>query len=336
MYDPTTNDHFSVEKSDTIWWNQSEPIWITARRQGIPTSISFWPGSSVIWPGNITADYYRPKYDPDIPFETRIDEVVDGFTNKNVRLGMLYYNHPDVEGHYNGVNSPQVDTSLQQVDWYLSYILETVREKGLHDLNIIVCADHGMANITNQMYLEDYVDMSQVEQVPSYGAVTHVQPKEGQMWSVLNALIQGARVTKKYRVFRKSELPEEFHYVNNVRIMDIIVVGELGTYMSPNKASKYRKTASHGYDPKYLEMRPIFMALGPVFKKGGYQVKKTFRTKDIYGIMTYVTGIEPFPNNSTFSDFEELFDETSSGGGRIVHSHITLIVVLLFNLVIFK
>ncbi len=30
---------------DTKWWNRSDPLWLTASRQGLKTGAYFWPGS---------------------------------------------------------------------------------------------------------------------------------------------------------------------------------------------------------------------------------------------------------------------------------------------------
>lgn len=61
FYDPALNQTFKRTMLDPIWWQQAEPIWITARKQGKITATSFWAGSSVTFPGNWTANYYYTR-----------------------------------------------------------------------------------------------------------------------------------------------------------------------------------------------------------------------------------------------------------------------------------
>src|SRR5258708_31132373 len=32
-------------ESDPFWWDEAEPLWVTAERAGVPTATMFWPGS---------------------------------------------------------------------------------------------------------------------------------------------------------------------------------------------------------------------------------------------------------------------------------------------------
>ena len=53
IYDPATNQMINLlgdpNSLEPQWWNQTEPIWLTAKQQGLKTAASFWPGSEV-WP----------------------------------------------------------------------------------------------------------------------------------------------------------------------------------------------------------------------------------------------------------------------------------------------
>jgi predicted AlkP superfamily pyrophosphatase or phosphodiesterase len=53
VYDPDTNLKadfvLGTNAYELQFWNQSDPIWITARKQNHSTSASLWPGSDV-WP----------------------------------------------------------------------------------------------------------------------------------------------------------------------------------------------------------------------------------------------------------------------------------------------
>lgn len=55
------------------WW-QGEPIWITAEKQGLPTSIMFWLGSEVAHDGVRPARW--TPYEHNKPYQDRVDEVL--------------------------------------------------------------------------------------------------------------------------------------------------------------------------------------------------------------------------------------------------------------------
>lgn len=55
----------------------------------------------------------------------------------------------------------------------------------------------------------------------------------------------------------------------------------------------------HGYDAKHPDMRTIFMAKGPAFKKH-YQ-GEPIHLVDIYQIYAHILGIEPQPHNGSWT-----------------------------------
>ena len=47
FYDEAHNDTFGMSRTESFWWDQGEPIWVTAERQGVKSATFFWPGSEV-------------------------------------------------------------------------------------------------------------------------------------------------------------------------------------------------------------------------------------------------------------------------------------------------
>jgi hypothetical protein len=90
LYDPTysiflqsTPDKYN---RDPKYWNKTEPIWITASKQGLKTASSFWIGSEVY---DRETDLFV-NYDKDYKLEERCDEVVNWYKKFNVDFGTLY------------------------------------------------------------------------------------------------------------------------------------------------------------------------------------------------------------------------------------------------------
>jgi predicted AlkP superfamily pyrophosphatase or phosphodiesterase len=70
------------------FWNATEPIWESAKKQGLKTGSSFWTGSEV-WLKN--PDIWLP-YNDYFLFESRCDEVINWFTKFKLDFTTLYWN----------------------------------------------------------------------------------------------------------------------------------------------------------------------------------------------------------------------------------------------------
>ncbi|PNI87213.1 ENPP1 isoform 2 [Pan troglodytes] len=76
MYDPKMNASFSLKSKEKFnpEWYKGEPIWVTAKYQGLKSGTFFWPGSDVEING-IFPDIYK-MYNGSVPFEERILAVL--------------------------------------------------------------------------------------------------------------------------------------------------------------------------------------------------------------------------------------------------------------------
>ncbi|WP_339500865.1 alkaline phosphatase family protein, partial [Pseudomonas canadensis] len=79
---------FTMENSkDPFWWNEAEPLWVTAERSGVRSATLFWPGSNVAWGGTTKGGHgdptggVRPEdwwpFDMAVPGEQRVAGVLD-------------------------------------------------------------------------------------------------------------------------------------------------------------------------------------------------------------------------------------------------------------------
>ena len=115
MYDRST-------VSDSAFYG-SEPIWLTAERNGLKTASYFWVGSEAM---GKTPSIYK-NYDSSVPFTARIDSVISWFSlpeDKRPELALLYFNEPDHTGHMFGPESVEVRDMVLQSDFILGYLLE--------------------------------------------------------------------------------------------------------------------------------------------------------------------------------------------------------------------
>jgi len=168
FYDPVFNETFTRKMNDIKWWNGTgtqkvEPIWLTNDAVGgehHATGVFFWPGSEV--PG-MHPKYFISPFNMSIPFSVRIDTVAGWFTQEDgpINLGFLYYHEPDLTGHHHGPNSKEMVTMIQTLDSDIGYMIKVLKEKQIFDdLNIILTSDHGMSEMTANVYIDDYINSS--------------------------------------------------------------------------------------------------------------------------------------------------------------------------------
>ncbi|KAG3290257.1 ectonucleotide pyrophosphatase/phosphodiesterase family member 1 [Ictidomys tridecemlineatus] len=118
MYDPKMNASFSLKSKEKFnpEWYKGEPIWITAKYQGLKSGTLFWPGSDVTIKG-IYPDIYK-VYNGSIPFEERILAVLQWLQlprDERPHFYTLYLEEPDSSGHSYGPVSSEVSTFLSVI-----------------------------------------------------------------------------------------------------------------------------------------------------------------------------------------------------------------------------
>ena len=119
------------------WWNDGEPIWVTAENQNVTTATMFWPGSEVEIHGT-RPSYYVP-YNGSMTFTARIDKIVEWLqipdstndesqTQLQPQLILGYFDEPDLQGHSHGPYSTEVHDAICSVDNALNYLLDEIDE----------------------------------------------------------------------------------------------------------------------------------------------------------------------------------------------------------------
>ena len=95
-------------KGQERWWNRSDPIWVTAKNNGLKAGAFFWPGSDI--------DTRNPdiwlSYNESYPFEQRIDTIIKWQLEDKLDITLGYFNEPDSTGHAHGPDSQEYMTAV--------------------------------------------------------------------------------------------------------------------------------------------------------------------------------------------------------------------------------
>jgi predicted AlkP superfamily pyrophosphatase or phosphodiesterase len=304
MRDPRTGRLFTMgsrEVRSPIWWG-GQPIWTSVQRAGGRAGAMFWPGSEAPIEG-VRPSYWVP-YEHEMPNDARVDRVLgwlDLPATDRPSFLTLYFSDVDGAGHSFGPSSPELTRALERVDAALGRLLRGLERRGLTDsINIIVTADHGMAETSRQrvVFIDEILapgDGEIVDLNPTLG----LWPRPGGEESVYRKLVAAhPRLT----VYRRANTPQHWQYRDHERIPPIVGVADEGWSVMRRASvtdlfarSIRRVGGNHGYDPHVKSMRGLFVAAGPAFRTN--VVVPAFENVHIYGLMCRVLGIEAAAND---------------------------------------
>lgn len=275
---------------DARWWNDGEPLWVTAERAGIPTATMFWPGSEAAIRGQ------RPRhwlpFDGKKPEGERVDQLLAWLDQQpQARFATLYFDTVDHDGHEFGPDSAQVNAALAAVDAQIARLLAGLQQRGI-DANIILVADHGMAQVSSarSIFLNTLIDPAHVQLVAG-GAVASINARPGQDAAVKAALL---RRHDHMQCWEKGGLPQRLHYGTHRRVPAIICAADVGwmIWLTPPPADRGPSLGGmHGYDPAAPEMAASFVAAGPAFRQGA--VLPPFDNVDVHPLLLRLLGLPP-------------------------------------------
>jgi predicted AlkP superfamily pyrophosphatase or phosphodiesterase len=301
IYDPTTKETFAFNKPELQgpqWWG-GEPVWATAIKQGRRANVLFWPGTGSAMAGLLPTEFKRYDGKPDP------NEIVDmGLAwleqpvEKRPSVVLLYFHHVDSVGHRTGPDSPETAASVALVDTAMGRLVEGLHRLKLDDVaNLVIISDHGMAELsTNRVIaLGDFVDLKTV-QVDFSGAIAGLRPLDGKTDALYDAF---KKRENHFKTYRSETIPAEYHFKDNARIPQVILLADDGWYLS-NRASgepptRQMNKATHGFDPRLDSMGATFIAWGPAFQHG--VTIEPVENVHIYNLLCATLGLKPAAND---------------------------------------
>jgi predicted AlkP superfamily pyrophosphatase or phosphodiesterase len=277
---------------DGRWWG-GEPIWVTARRQGLRTATMFWPGSEAEIAGLRPHEWFRFSPQP-TPAE-RVDTLLAWLDRPEPdwpRFMTLYFEHVDTAGHDFGPHAPQTDAAIAAVDAALARLLDGLRARGLEGrVNLIITSDHGMAEVSSErvILLDDHLPR-EAARILTLGEVVGLSPQPGHEAEVEAALL-GRHA--HFACWRREQLPPRWHYGRHPRIPAIVCQADEGwkllTRAALERAGGRVKPGAHGFDPEAPSMRALFLAHGPAFAQG--VELPPFDNVHVYPLLAHLLGI---------------------------------------------
>ena len=318
MWDPERDARFSLGDrtavGDGYWYQDGEPIWVTAENQGLTSATFFWPGSEAKI-HRVRPSHWRP-YDASVPHTERIEQVLEWASmadDERPDLMTLYFSRVDSLGHSRGPAAPAVLQAAEALDAELGTLFEGLERLDLFDaMNIILVSDHGMTAVDIERYirLDDYLDLSKVH-VSDWGPAAQIWATGMEVDAIVRAL-DGTH--PRLRVWARTDIPGRYRFGSHHRVPDVLAEADPGWMISssPFLAQRQPPRGMHGWDPAHGEQHGIFVARGPAFTRGTRS--PAMRSIDVYALLTDLLDLEPADHEGSLEPFLPYFERRPEPG----------------------
>lgn len=314
MVDPVSGKRFVYSDpkttADPAWWG-SDPLWVSVERQGGHAATMFWPGSDV------AIDNVRPEhwltFDGTMTPPARVDQVLkwlDLPPAERPDFVTLYFEQVDHAAHTFGPASNETNDALRELDAALARLVDGLKQRGLFGAaNLVVVSDHGgtASGPDKVIVLDDILDIADIDLVNS-GVLAGFAAKPGREPQVESAVLAPH---DHMRCWRKSQVPPRLHYGTNARVPPLLCLADDGwlifTREFMNRPNRRISVGEHGYDNDDPNMRALFVAHGPAFRRG--LVMPEFDNVDVYPLLARVLRIEPQPNDGNYAEVKSMLVE---------------------------
>jgi predicted AlkP superfamily pyrophosphatase or phosphodiesterase len=264
------------------------PIWVLAEQQKMLSASFFWVGSEAPIKETFPTYYYR--FNDRIAVDTRLKAVHDWLTLPEAQrphIILFYLSWVDHQEHLHGVDAPETEAAVHQVDDCIGRMVRMVDSLHL-PVNYIFISDHGMANVdTARPITPPVVDTSKWT-VSGGGTMLHLYAKD--RGAIQQTYEQLKKEADGYDVYLPDQTPGRWHYTSKDdrfhRIGDIILVAQFPRVFHDRG---HMIAGEHGYDNTLPDMGATFYAWGPAFKKG--QTIPAFDNVNVYPLIAHILGL---------------------------------------------
>jgi predicted AlkP superfamily pyrophosphatase or phosphodiesterase len=267
FFDEGTGKNYVYPTQDSLI--RAEPIWVTAKRQGLRVAVIDWPVSNA-QTGQWKSDYFTDHYDTVRTDAQRLDQVVAILKkdpgNPPLRLIMSYMASVDHAGHSFGPEDAEnMNRAVLNADAALGAFLKSVlawfdaTHSDTDDLYFIISTDHGMETMHEQVSLDrllgpELVAGTKIVASGPMASIYFTDIPDAEKAERANQILAKLKTVDYATAWKAQDIPASYHYSDPTRIGQIVVALKLGYTFS-----EFRITATqpahpglrgmHGYDP---------------------------------------------------------------------------------------
>lgn len=292
-----------VTRADGKYYG-GDPVWLTAKHQGVKTATVFWVGSDVAIHGEHPT-YWRDYQTQQLDFEGRVDEILRLLKmpeKDRPHLVMAYFEEPDRSGHDYGPMNRLTRRAMEDMDRLLSLMWTRIQMLPIaSQVNLIITGDHGMTSVDPKRF----VDIDDVLPKHWYTRFCNDYPTliYASAPQYIDSIWEAMQHVDHVRAWKAADIPAYLAYGTNKNMGDVIVLPDVGWLFADKPSGKQR--GSHGFDHTAADMQVGFRAIGPDFKVG-YEKPDRFRNVCLYPLLCYLLGVTPSPNDGNLDEVRDM------------------------------
>ena len=307
FWDRERGVEFSLGNKNTRskgYYYGGDPVWLTAKHQGVKTATVFWVGSDVAI-NDEHPTYWRDYQTQQLDYEERVDEILRLLRlpeKDRPHLVMAYFEEPDRSGHNYGPLHRLTRRAMEDMDRLLSLMWTRIQMLPIADkVNLIITGDHGMTSVDPKRF----VDIDDVLPRHWYTRFCNDYPTliYASAPQYIDSICDALQRVDHVRAWKKADIPAYLGYGTNKNMGDVVVMPDVGWLFADKPSMKQR--GSHGFDHTAADMQVGFRAVGPDFKVG-YEKVDRFRNVCIYPLLCYLLGVTPSPNDGSLDEVRDI------------------------------
>uniref|UniRef100_H0XX57 Uncharacterized protein n=1 Tax=Otolemur garnettii TaxID=30611 RepID=H0XX57_OTOGA len=289
---------FKTTQKKQDWWDSGvlpSLLWLVTTLQGNKATFLHYPRGAAKYQGEaVQRSLMEPHTHPN-GNETEwanIDLIRNWFI-KEFDSGTLYCEEPDNTGRQ---FRPKMENRKA-----------AERHSLMECLNVIITLDHGVTTVkknpdineillTNYLKFRDFVKFD----IMDSGGSGMLLPKPGHEEGLYQVL---KNAHHHLNIYKKEEFPEHFHFAKHEWVLLIVMYANSG-YNINRQIILYFNKGDHGFDNVLTDMKTIFRALGPDFKKN--HLTEPFDSVHIYPLMCKLLGITLEPHTGSLAVTHEM------------------------------
>ena len=277
-----------VTRADGAYYG-GDPVWLTAKRQGVKTATVFWVGSDVAVQGDHPT-YWRDYQTQQLDFPGRVDEILRLLSlpeKERPHLVMAYFEEPDRSGHDYGPLNRMTRRALEDLDLLLSKMWARIQLLPIADkVDLIITGDHGMTSVDPKRFvdIDDVLPKHWYERFCNdYPTLIYASAPQ-----YIDSICDALQGVDHIRAWKRADVPAYLGYGTNKNMGDVVVLPDVGWLFADKPSKKQR--GSHGFDHTAADMQVGFRAIGPDFKVG-YRAAASITKSDIFLSSSFVSAV---------------------------------------------
>lgn len=313
MYSEERGERFDMmanpECRNSHWWEDAEPFWITAVKQGKKTYMFEWSGGEFPHKG-FSSTYSIPVDGENWPMfpemKRNIQKSLDMFKSDEIDMAGVFVWEIDKWGHDIDTKSDEFNQKLVEFDTAIYSLLDQLEQQSLRDkVNIVIFSDHGMKDISPERTVDisHILNTTDVKIFTDRGHMCNIWPHDHKLEKVYSDLkkLNNDHIT----IYRKDELPERWCYKHHKLVPPITVVAESGWFILTPEYPSVTSRGWHGFDNVEKDMRGIFLATGPDIKKN--EKVGPMKAVDVYQVLCKLLHVKPLPHKGEWNRVQDIF-----------------------------